>query len=94
MKPQLSHIKSLSRMLSSIRGAYLDLGSNSNSYIRQPNRGLDLDSPERSWSSIRHLTNEERDQIDLQAKMILTKCADRLRQMEELEKSKYTLYLL
>lgn len=52
---------------------------------RQPTRPLDLGGSEESWSNIRYLTNEERDQIDLQARLILTKCADRVKEMEALE---------
>ena len=52
---------------------------------RQPTRTLDLGGSEESWSSIRYLTNEERDQIDLQMRLILTKCADRVKAMEALE---------
>ena len=37
-------------------------------------------------ASIRHLTNEERDQIDLQARVILTRCSDRVKEMEIIEK--------
>lgn len=87
----LNHIRNLSRMLSSIRGAYLDMNSNPGYSTRQSNRNIELDGSEGSWSSLRHLTNEERDQIDLQAKMIIAKCADRLRQMEELEKKRTEL---
>ena len=52
---------------------------------RQQTRTLDLGSSEEFWFNIRHLTNEERDQIDLQARLILTKCADRVKEMEALE---------
>ncbi|KAH8118358.1 hypothetical protein DFH11DRAFT_1849701 [Phellopilus nigrolimitatus] len=82
----LNHINSLSRMLSSIRKAYLNVDSSSSAFLRQPTRALDLDGSEQSWSAIRHLTNEERDQIDLQARIILSKCADRVKEMEVLDK--------
>ena len=52
---------------------------------RQQTRTLDLGSSEESWSNIRYLTNEERDQIDVQARLILTKCADRVKGMGALE---------
>ena len=50
---------------------------------------MESDQP---WSASRHLTNEERDEIDLQARAILTRCADRVKEMEALEKRE-TCYL-
>ena len=74
-------------MLSTIRRAYLDIDATSTTFIRQPSRTLELGGKDQSWSSIRHLTNEERDQIDLQAKVILSKCADRVKELELLDRS-------
>ena len=74
-------------MLSTIRRAYLDIDATSTTFIRQPARTLELGGKDQSWSSIRHLTNEERDQIDLQAKVILSKCADRVKELELLDRS-------
>ncbi|EJD01429.1 uncharacterized protein FOMMEDRAFT_126341 [Fomitiporia mediterranea MF3/22] len=87
----LNHINNLSRMLSSIRRAYLAVDSTSSSFLRQPSRALEFDGSEQSWSSIRHLTNEERDQIDMQARIILSKCADRVKQLEALDKKRAEL---
>ncbi|KAI0776021.1 hypothetical protein BD413DRAFT_491164 [Trametes elegans] len=44
-----------------------------------------------AWSELRNLTNEERDQIDLQARVILSRCKDRVAQLEELEKKRVEL---
>lgn len=71
-------------MLSHVRKPYLNMDTRPHAF-RQPTRTLDLGSSEESWLNIRHLTNEERDQIDLQARLILTKCADRVKAMEALE---------
>ena len=71
-------------MLSHIRKPYLNMDTRPHA-SRQPTRTLDLGSSEESWSNIRYLTNEERDQIDLQARLILAKCADRVKEMEALE---------
>ena len=71
-------------MLSHIRKPYLNIDTRPHA-SRQPTQSLDFGSSEESWSSIRYLTNEERDQIDLQARLILTKCADRVKAMEALE---------
>ncbi|KAL5508236.1 hypothetical protein ACEPAH_5855 [Sanghuangporus vaninii] len=87
----LNHINSLDKMLSSIRRAYLAVDSSSSSILRQPARSLELDGSDQSWSSIRYLTNEERDQIDLQARIILSKCADRVKELEALDKKRAEL---
>ncbi|OBZ76630.1 Syntaxin-18 [Grifola frondosa] len=87
----LNHITTLTRMLSSIRKPYLNLDSRSPPLLRQMPRTIDIASTDQSWSNIRHLTNEERDQIDLQARVILSRCADRVREMEALEKRRAEL---
>lgn len=48
-------------------------------------RGLDLSRAE-GWVGVKHLSNDERDQIDLQARVVLSKCAERVRDMERIEK--------
>lgn len=73
-------------MLANIRKAYLNVDSRDTRMGRQPSRKIDLDKGDSSWAEIKHLTNEERDQIDLQARVILTRCADRVKEMEALEK--------
>ncbi|TDL29434.1 hypothetical protein BD410DRAFT_709616 [Rickenella mellea] len=87
----LNHINNLTRMLSSIRKPYLNVDSDTNPLSRPSTSKLDLSSSEQGWSSIRHLTNEERDQIDLQARVILSKCANRVKDMETLEKRRAEL---
>ncbi|KAF8525349.1 hypothetical protein JB92DRAFT_3081709 [Gautieria morchelliformis] len=82
----LNHIATLSRMLSSIRRPYLNVDYGGSLLSRQPSRTLDLGGSDEMWSGVRHLTNEERDQIDLQARVILSRCADRVKEMELLEK--------
>jgi len=78
----LNHINTLTRMLSAIRKPYLNLDSRNSPLSRQPSRTIDLASSDQSWANIRHLTNEERDQIDLQARVILSRCAERVRELE------------
>ncbi|KAH7887834.1 hypothetical protein F5I97DRAFT_1942169 [Phlebopus sp. FC_14] len=87
----LNHLDTLTRMLVQIRKAYLSVGSHPHHLARQASRSLELDRPEHSWADIRHLTNEERDQIDLQARVILSRCADRVKEMEVLEKQRVEL---
>ncbi|KAK0190994.1 snare protein syntaxin 18/UFE1 [Armillaria mellea] len=88
----LTHITTLTRMLSTIRKPYLNLDSRRGQFGRHTSRTLDFSgSDEQSWSSIRQLSNEERDQIDLQARFILSRCADRVKEMEALEKRRAEL---
>ncbi|KAJ6509945.1 snare protein syntaxin 18/UFE1 [Mycena vitilis] len=87
----LNHISTLTRMLANIRRPYLNVDSRAAPACRQPSRNLDLDGSDKSWTGIRHLSNQERDQIDLQARVILTRCADRVKEMEALEKRRIEL---
>src|ERR1700720_2802769 len=74
---QLNHITTLTRMLANIRKAYLNVDARNPPVSRQiSSKTIDLAGPDQSWSGIRSLTNEERDQIDLQARVILSRCAD------------------
>lgn len=73
-------------MLANIRRPYLNVDSRAVPTYRQPARNLDLDASDQSWNAIRRLSNQERDQIDLQARVILTRCADRVKEMEGIEK--------
>ena len=77
-------------MLGNIRRPYLNIDSSSSPLVRQGSRNLDLNDSHQLWSDIKHLSNEERDQIDLQARLILTRCADRVKEMEALEKRAYS----
>jgi syntaxin 18 len=73
-------------MLANVRTAYLNIDSRNSPLARMGSRNIDLSEEASSWSNVRHLSNEERDQIDLQAKVILTRCSDRVKEMEALEK--------
>jgi syntaxin 18 len=73
-------------MLTNIRKPYLNVDSRTIPISRQAPRNIDFSDADPSWAGIRHLTNEERDQIDLQARVILTRCSDRVKEMEALEK--------
>lgn len=73
-------------MLSSVRKAYLNVDSRNPPLLRQTQRTIDISGGDQLWSDLRNLTNEERDQIDLQARVILSRCKDRVAQLEELEK--------
>ncbi|KAJ7095290.1 snare protein syntaxin 18/UFE1 [Mycena belliarum] len=84
----LNHITTLTRMLANIRRPYLNVDSRPG---RQPSRNLDLEVSDQSWAAIRHLSNQERDQVDLQARVILTRCADHVKEMEALEKRRIEL---
>ncbi|EDR12820.1 SNARE protein syntaxin 18/UFE1 [Laccaria bicolor S238N-H82] len=87
----LNHINTLTRMLSNVRSPYLNVDSRSSPLARQGSRNIDLNQADTPWTSIRHLTNEEREQIDLQARVILTRCSSRIKEMEALEKRRAEL---
>ncbi|KAF9006473.1 hypothetical protein BDQ17DRAFT_1351809 [Cyathus striatus] len=78
-------------MLASVRKPYLSVDSRLSPLGRSSSQNIDLDREEWSWSSVRYLTNEERDQIDLQAKIILTRCSDRIKEMEIMERRRMEL---
>ena len=73
-------------MLSSVRKPYLNVDSRNPPLLRQASRNIDLSGSDQAWANVKHLTNEERDQIDLQARVILSRCSDRIKEMEALEK--------
>ncbi|PPQ69554.1 hypothetical protein CVT26_001556 [Gymnopilus dilepis] len=87
----LKHINTLTGMLFSIRTAYLNIDSRHSPLSRQGNRNIDFSEDASSWANTRHLTNEERDQIDLQARVILKRCSDRVKEMEAIEKRRAEL---
>lgn len=81
-------------MLASVRRAYLTIESGPSTFMqRNSSRSFDPSGSDDQWTSIRSLTNEERDQIDMQARVILSKCADRVKQLEALEKSELVFAL-
>lgn len=61
--------------------------------LRPTSRTIDIVGGDQSWGDLRHLTNEERDQIDLQARVILSRCKDRVAQLEDLEKSAFYILI-
>jgi syntaxin 18 len=82
---KLQHITSLTRMLAAVRRAYLDVHARPPPVTRQAARVPDTSGID-AWADIKYFTNAERDQIDMQARTILARCADRVRGMEVLEK--------
>lgn len=83
---KLTHINTLTRMLGSIRKPYLNVETREPLLSQRVARNIDLDGGKDAWANIRYLTNEERDQIDIQARVIFSRCADRIKEMEALEK--------
>nr|VWP00549.1 Putative Rab/GTPase [Ganoderma boninense] len=61
-------------MLTSVRKAYLNVDARNPPLLRPTSRTIDIAGGNQSWGDIRNLTNEERDQIDLQARVILSRC--------------------
>ncbi|KDQ20768.1 hypothetical protein BOTBODRAFT_151676 [Botryobasidium botryosum FD-172 SS1] len=81
----LKHITTLSDLLRGIRRPYLNFDSQAPVHL-STSRAIDLTENSTSWSDVKYLSNEERDQIDLQSRVILTRCADRVKELEESEK--------
>ncbi|KZO98021.1 hypothetical protein CALVIDRAFT_562418 [Calocera viscosa TUFC12733] len=83
----LEHINTLNQMLSSIRHAYLNVDSSSSlGHSRRQTKAEGKGTgKERRWEGAKRLTDQERDEIDLQAKVILRRCLDRVKQLELLE---------
>jgi syntaxin 18 len=84
---QLRHINTLSRMLTLIRRPYLNIDGNEFLAMRQTARAFDLGDDEEALASLKYMSNQERDQVDLQAKTILSRCAERVKEMEQMEQS-------
>lgn len=88
------HIDSLKRFLLSIRPAYL---SDNNRTSRNKTRFTEINSAEASngdslfalfSGNIHSLTDRERDEIDFQAKLIIRRCIDRIKELESAEKAR------
>ncbi|KAJ4481432.1 hypothetical protein C8J55DRAFT_535708 [Lentinula edodes] len=83
----LNSINKLTRLLSSIRKPYLNIDQRSGPSHYQETMRIDF-SEDNSWANIRQLSNEQRDQIDIHARQILTRCSDNIKQMESAEKKR------
>lgn len=88
------HIDSLKRFLLSIRPAYL---SDNNRTSRNKTRFTEINSAEASngdslfalfSGNIHSLTDRERDEIDFQAKLIIRRCIDRIKELESAENTR------
>ncbi|GAA5984040.1 hypothetical protein JCM11641_005576 [Rhodosporidiobolus odoratus] len=80
-----TNLRSFNSFLSSIRRAYLDLGSSHHHPSSQP-RAVDPAKGLAAWEGVRWLTDRERDEIDFGVKVALRKSVDRVRELEALEK--------
>jgi len=81
-------------MLGAVRRPYLDVHARPPP-IRQAPRGGDVQSAEefdRMWADVKYLSNEERDQIDMQARIVLARCTERVKTMEALEKRAHNTF--
>ncbi|KAJ4466496.1 hypothetical protein J3R30DRAFT_3310935 [Lentinula aciculospora] len=81
----LNSINKLTRMLSSIRKPYLNIDQRSGPSQYHETKHIDFNE-DNSWANIRQLSNEQRDQIDIHARQILTRCSDNIKQLEVSEK--------
>ncbi|KAG0177384.1 hypothetical protein DFQ28_010295 [Apophysomyces sp. BC1034] len=81
------HIASLKRFLLSIRRAYLSTDSRPIGHTDSEAKGTSSSSLFSLFpTDITFLTDNERDEIDFQAKMIIRRCMDRIEELEEAEK--------
>jgi syntaxin 18 len=86
-----AHLASLSTLLGTIRKAYL---STATAPIRRHERphedgssgGQGGEDGLERWKDSKYLSDRERDEIDLRAKVILRRCRERVTQLEEQEK--------
>ncbi|KAJ3741239.1 snare protein syntaxin 18/UFE1 [Lentinula detonsa] len=83
----LNSINKLTRMLTSIRKPYLNIDPRSGPSQYQETKLIDF-SEDNSWGNVRQLSNEQRDQIDIHSRQILTRCSDNIKQMEASEKKR------
>lgn len=89
---QLKSINNVAGLLTSIRRAYLNVEAAQNTLVRPIPRSLDLGATSaEAWASIKYLNNEQRDAIDLHARNVFSRCADRVKEMEAIEKRMPTL---
>ncbi|KAI9348357.1 snare-complex protein syntaxin-18 N-terminus-domain-containing protein [Pilaira anomala] len=85
------HIDSLRRFLLTIRPAYLSTSNRPSRLNARPTKAseptLEGDSLFALFSNnIHNLTDRERDEIDFQAKLIIRRCMDRMKELETSEK--------
>lgn len=81
---QADNLTSLSSFLMTIRRPYLDLSSSSSHgpSSSKPSAGKGLSV----FENARSLSDRDRDEVDLQVKVILKRCMERVREMEGFEK--------
>lgn len=90
---KLRHIQALTRVLAVIKRPYLNVEVNELLSLKDASSVVDLMEDGAQLASLKHLTSQQRDQVDLQAKMIISRCAERVRAMEQVEKSKKHCFL-
>lgn len=73
-------------MLTLIRRPYLSIDGSEFITLRQTAQAFDLGGDEEALASLKYMSNQERDQVDLQAKTILSRCAERVKEMEQIER--------
>lgn len=97
-----TNLRSFETFLLSIRSAYLDLsgiGNNSSNTQSQSIRLNDNDDDDsnldlfQQWKRVRYLNDKERDEIDYSVKIAIRKSFEKVRKLEELEKSNLSLFL-
>ncbi|ORX39330.1 snare-complex protein syntaxin-18 N-terminus-domain-containing protein [Kockovaella imperatae] len=86
-----THLGSLSTLLKTIRKPYLSISSAPSRLNRASRQDVSESSELNSldkWRDSKHLTDRERDEIDLRGRMILRRCKDRVVALEDMEKAR------
>ncbi|KAI8968366.1 snare-complex protein syntaxin-18 N-terminus-domain-containing protein [Mycotypha africana] len=88
------HINNLKKFLVSIRPAYLSSTNRPSRLAAGRSTKSEAQGDSHSLFSIfsgdiTHLTDRERDEIDFQAKLIIRRCMDRIKELEDFEKERH-----
>ncbi|XAO25036.1 hypothetical protein I312_103845 [Cryptococcus bacillisporus CA1280] len=89
-----THLRSLQQLLASVRKAYLStvepppLSRRPKEPERNVNGDAKVEEEWARWEKVKYLTDKERDEIDLRARMILRRCQERIGILEVTEQKR------
>lgn len=92
-RTQYGHLTDLDRLLRQIRKPYLSTSEPPPLHRRRPGAASGDDDTLKRWENTKYLSDRERDEIDVRAKMILRRCRERVTQLEHGEKGESLLPL-
>lgn len=82
----------MERLLRQIRKPYLSTAEAPPLHRRRPGAAAGDDDTLKRWENTKYLSDRERDEIDVRAKMILRRCRERVGQLEQGEKGESGLH--